>query len=244
MSKTFYDKNGNSIIIPDGYEEVKTVVVPPDILELKNTLGGILNVDQLIKTNRTSEFRNYEGMIDFHLNRNPKSTVHRIKFKDSSLAVGDTIMIASGVVQVTKFFYNNHWSVHFDWSGTDDFVPLSGVMGVYRQPSPRKPVIGLQGKEMFPGDTVYYVRTSDWRITQFKLVDSRNYNGIRMFKSEELAKEYIAQHKPFYPETLVENLAKRIREFEAPSWLNIGLRLHPLKEALEKLEQYKKENTK
>ena len=102
----------------------------------------------------------------------------------------------------------------------------------------RKPVVTLQGKDLFAGDNYYHVM-SNWDIRKgvVNQPDGRTSwfeTGPTLFHSLDLAEQYVHANKPVDPAPLVEDL---IRSIEGCSTIN---GVYKIQEYAQKLKTFKK----
>ncbi len=120
-------------------------------------------------------------------------------------SVGEDFMFRGFKHKVTSFKWEtspcNHWML---MDGSSQYNPE------YSEKIPeRKPIVTLQGKDLYAGD-VFYSVSDDWEI-YFSNVGSQctsfgeKYKS-RCYKSKELAEQYVRDNKPVYPAGLMDEV--------------------------------------
>jgi hypothetical protein len=209
--------------------EAKIVESGKDWEEIKPTY---MNISEVIDTYlKTKQIKVPPGIVKFQYSNRYKNDGHQPLYEtwvrgwlksdgdwatiqtvkddeEVEFSIGDRVVYKNGLSggrEIWKFEYKQgDWNIFYRGGGYDYLHNLT------KEPQ-RKPVATLQGKDLYVGDTYWFVDKFSWATHSNTISISYKErwspsDGYIYFATKELAEQYVKDNKPVYPAGLIEPL--------------------------------------
>lgn len=219
------------IVTGSDWEEIKEQIVPPGIVAFEKNNGTTSTIIKNIGNT-------YDYWVKKHLFY-CGDKIKTISQDNVGWSADEMVDCISGPFTIKSFEYHNSgWRAVLKENGY-----FARVVNLSKIPE-RKPVVTLQGKDLFNGDSYWFVDKSFNRSHSIIAGGSSeaqyvNDENNKFFSSYELAEQYVEDNKPVYPAGLVEPLVNYLNRMSFISCLGNDTR-KVVRELRDKIKNYKK----